>query len=134
MPTDRDLLSGAYDAFNARDLAAALAVMHPDVDWPNGMEGGRIHGRDGVREYWTRQWSVIDPHVEPRRFGIDETGRLVVDVHQVIRDRAGTVIADQMVQHVYVVQDGLIRSMEIRTSADPVARGAERSGEPRAHG
>jgi hypothetical protein len=108
--------------------------MHPDVDWPNGMEGGRIHGRDGVRDYWTRQWSVIDPHVEPRRFGTDERGRLIVDVHQVIRDRAGTVIADQMVQHVYVVQDGLIRSMEIRKSADPVARGEERSGEPRARG
>jgi len=106
MPTDRDLLSSAYDAFNARDIAAALAVMHPDVDWPNGLEGGRIHG----------QWSVIDPHVEPRRFGTDESGRLVVDVHQVIRDRAGTVIADQMVQHVYVVHDGLIRRMDIRKS------------------
>ena len=116
MPTDRDLLSGAYDAFNARDLAAALAVMHPDVDWPNGWEGGRIPGRDGVRDYWTRQWRVIDPHVEPRRFGTDESGRLIVDVHQVIRDRAGTVRADQMVQPVYVVQDGLIRSMEIRQS------------------
>jgi len=90
--------------------------MHPDVDWPNGLEGGRIHGRDGVRDYWTRQWSVIDPHVEPRRFGTDESGRLVVDVHQVIRDRAGTVIADQMVQHVYVVHDGLIRRMDIRKS------------------
>jgi len=59
---------------------------------------------------------VIDPHVEPRRFGTDESGRLIVDVHQVIRDRAGTVRADQMVQPVYVVQDGLIRSMEIRKS------------------
>jgi len=116
MPTDRDLLSGAYDAFNARDIAAALAVMHPDVDWPNGLEGGRIHGRGGVRDYWTRQWSVIDPHVEPRRYGTDESGRVIVEVHQVIRDRAGAVIADQMVQHVYVVQDGLIRRMDIKTS------------------
>src|SRR5438105_15231869 len=35
-----------------------------------------------VRDYWTRQWSVIDPHVEPRRFETDESGRLIVDVHQ----------------------------------------------------
>ena len=117
MPTDRDLLSGAYDAFNARDIAAALALMHPHVGLAERvMEGGRVHGHDGVRDYWTRQWSVIDPHVEPRRFETDESGRLIVDVHQVIRDRAGTVIADQMVLHVYVVQDGLIRSMEIRKS------------------
>jgi hypothetical protein len=35
-------------------------------------------------------------------------------VHQVVRDLAGTVLADQMVEHVYQVQDGSIRRMEIR--------------------
>jgi hypothetical protein len=116
MLTDRDLLTDAYNAFNARDIDAAIAAMHPDVDWPNGMEGGRVHGHGGVRDYWTRQWSLIDPHVEPRRFRSDDTGRMIVDVHQVIRDRAGKVVSDQMVQHVYLIQDGLIKSMEIRKS------------------
>jgi len=114
MLTDLDRLSNAYNAFNARDLEAALAAMHPEVDWPNGMEGGRVHGHSAVREYWTRQWSLIDPHVEPRRFSTDASGRIIVDVHQIVRDRAGNIIADQMVQHVYFIQDGLIRSMEIR--------------------
>ncbi len=116
MRTNRDLLTDAYHAFNARDIDAALAAMHPDVDWPNGMEGGRVHGHDGVRDYWTRQWRAIDPHVEPRGFGTDESGRIIVDVHQVVRDRAGNVLADQMVRHVYLMQEGLIRSMEIRKS------------------
>jgi hypothetical protein len=40
------LLRRAYEAFNARDIDAALALMHLDVDWPNGMEGGR----DGLIE------------------------------------------------------------------------------------
>ena len=114
MLTDLDRLGNAYNAFNARDLEAALAAMHPEVDWPNGMEGGRVHGHSAVREYWTRQWSLIDPHVEPRRFSTDASGRIIVDVHQLVRDRAGNIIADQMVQHVYLIQDGLIRSMEIR--------------------
>ena len=114
MSTDRDILIAAYNAFNARDIDAALAAMHPDVDWPNGMEGGRVHGHSGVRAYWTRQWSLIDPHVEPRRFSTDEAGRVIVDVHQVVRDRAGNLIADEMVQHVYLIEDGLVRSMEIR--------------------
>ena len=114
MLTDLDRLSNAYNAFNARDLEAALAAMHPEVDWPNGMEGGRVHGHSAVREYWTRQWSLIDPHVEPRRFSTDASGRIIVDVHQIVHDRAGNIIADQMVQHVYLIQDGLIRSMEIR--------------------
>ena len=114
MPTARDLLSTAYNAFNARDIDAALTAMHPDVDWPNGMEGGRVHGHSGVRDYWTRQWGLIDPHVEPRRFTTDEAGQVIVDVHQVVRDRAGKLIADEMVQHVYRIEDGLVRSMEIR--------------------
>jgi hypothetical protein len=39
----------------------------------------------------------------------------VVEVHQVVRDLAGNVIHDRMVQHVYLIRDGLIVNMEIRT-------------------
>ena len=117
MPTARDLLTTAYDAFNARNLERALALMHPEVEWPNGMEGGYVHGHAGVRDYWTRQWGLIDPHVEPKRFTNDERGRVVVDVYQVVRDRSGTVVTDQMVQHVYVIEAGLIKRMEIRKSS-----------------
>ena len=109
------LLTEAYDAFNARDIERALAVMHPEVDWPNGMEGGYVHGHGAVREYWTRQWRLIDPHVEPRRFATDDGGRIVVDVHQVVRDLSGGVVTDRMVQHLYRIENGAIRHMEIRT-------------------
>src|SRR4029453_9241298 len=34
------VLRAAYAAFNARDVARALALMTPDVICPNGMEGG----------------------------------------------------------------------------------------------
>ena len=114
MTTERRILEKAYAAFNARDIDAALAAMHADVDWPNGMEGGTVHGHDGVRDYWTRQWGMIDPHVEPLRFEADETGRIVVDVRQVVRERNGNVMVDEIVQHVYLIEDGLVRSMEIR--------------------
>lgn len=110
----RDLLVATYAAFNARDLARALAAMHPDVDWPNGMEGGYVRGRDGIRDYWTRQWAQIDPHVAPTRMNLDDTGRIVVDVHQVVRDLSGSLLVDRMVQHVYTIDEGLIRHMEIR--------------------
>src|ERR1700758_1458516 len=108
------LLQRAYAAFNARDVDGALATMRPDVVWPNGMEGGTVHGHEGVRAYWTRQWGMIDPHVDPVSFNVDESGRVVVDVHQVVRDLAGKVLMDRMVEHVYSLQDGLISSMEIR--------------------
>lgn len=111
-PRDRDLLNEVYRAFNARDIETVLAHLHPAVEWPNGMEGGYVHGHDGVRAYWTRQWGMIDPSVEPRGFRA-EAGRIAVDVHQVIRDRAGAVLREQMVRHVYTIEDGLIRRMEI---------------------
>jgi ketosteroid isomerase-like protein len=81
MMSNRELLTAAYKAFNARDIDTILAVMRPDVDWPNGMEGGRVNGRDNVRRYWTRQWGILDPHVEPVSIEEGEAGRSVVRVH-----------------------------------------------------
>jgi ketosteroid isomerase-like protein len=108
------ILERTYAAFNARDIDAVLAVMHPDVIWPNGMEGGTVVGHAAVRAYWTRQWGLIDPRVEPRGFAIEADGRVAVAVHQVVRDLAGTVLKQAMVQHVYAFAGGLIASMEIR--------------------
>lgn len=111
-----DLLTRTYDAFNARDIDAVLAVMHPEVDWPNGWEGGRVYGHQGVRDYWIRQWASIDPHVEPLNIDTDKLGRAVVTVHAKVRDLSGSVISDGMVEHIYLIEDGLIKSMEIRRS------------------
>jgi ketosteroid isomerase-like protein len=119
MSEHEQLLRRAYASFNARDIEGALALMHPDVDWPNGMEGGREHGHDAVRGYWTRQWTSVDPRVEPQRFREDDDCRIVVDVHQVVRDPDGELIADQLVQHVYSVREGLIERMDIVAAADP---------------
>jgi SnoaL-like domain len=106
-----------YAAFNDRDIDTVLGAMQPDVDWPNGMEGGRVHGHDGVREYWTRQWSMINPKVYPVHVSEDDLGRIVVDVHQLVRNLEGVTVLDQMVRHVYVMENGLIKSMEIVESS-----------------
>lgn len=109
-----EMLKKAYQAFNMRDIDTALSFMHPEVDWANGMEGGWVHGREGVRGYWTRQWTLIDPHVEPVQINREDISQIVVDVYQVVRDLKGNVLSDQMVQHVYSMEDGLIRRMDIR--------------------
>lgn len=116
MPQDsiERLLRRAYAAFNARDIDGALVLMHADVDWPNGMEGGRELGHDAVRAYWTRQFGLIDSHVEPVGFTEDDEGRVVVDVDQVVRDLDGELLSEQRVRHVYTVRDGLIVRMDIR--------------------
>ena len=113
MNSDHELLRRVYEAFNARDINAVLAVMHPDVDWPNGWEGGRVYGHEGVRDYWVRQWASIDPNVQPVNIHTDELGRAVVEVHATVRDLSGAVISEGMVEHIYVIDSGLIKSMEI---------------------
>lgn len=110
---DREILIAAYREFNARHIDAVLALMQPDVVWPNGMEGGYVYGHDGVRQYWTRQWGVLDPHVEPLSFERDEKGRTVVSVHQVVRDLNGKLLIDTTVRHAYSIRNGLIERMEI---------------------
>jgi SnoaL-like domain len=110
----RNVISEAYRAFNAREVDAALATMQPNVEWPNGMEGGTVDGHKGVRNYWTRQWGMINPHVDPVKIEADGHGRVVVGVHQVVRDLGGKILFDRMVEHVYLFENGLIRSMEIR--------------------
>jgi ketosteroid isomerase-like protein len=61
----QELLRSLYNAFNARDVDTCVAAMTPDVDWANGWEGGRVVGRDAVRDYWQRQWAEIDSTADP---------------------------------------------------------------------
>jgi hypothetical protein len=60
----------------------------------------------------------LDPYVEPVRIVEGDSGDTVVEVHQVVRDLAGKVLLDRMVQHVYRIRGGLIERMDIR---DPAA-------------
>jgi hypothetical protein len=117
MPNDPTLeiklLHAVYAAFNARDIDGALSTMTSDVAWPKAFEGGFIEGGEAIREYWTRQWSSINPHVEPVSFHPDDLGRVVVNVHQVVRDLAEKIINDQHVGHRYTFKNGLIQRMEI---------------------
>ena len=108
-----ELLRRAYAAFSARDIDAALAVMASDVAWPRAFKGGVVRGHQEVRAYWTEQWSEIDPHVEPVAFHLEGTGRILVDVHQVVRDRTGAVLSDNRVGHRFTIKSGLIETMEV---------------------
>ncbi len=111
--TPEELLRATYAAFNARDIDAALALMTTDVTWPKAFKGGFVRGPEEVHAYWTEQWSEINPHVEPVAFYPEGTGRIVVDVHQTVRDLAGTTLADEHVGHRFTLEGGLIKGMEV---------------------
>jgi ketosteroid isomerase-like protein len=106
-------LRAAYAAFNARDIDAALSFMTPDVSWPRAFKGGSVRGPEEVRAYWTEQWSEIDGTVEPVAFHLEDSGQILVEVHQVVRDLAGAMLADEQVSHRFTFENGLIQAMEV---------------------
>lgn len=114
LETDRKaLLYKTYDSINARDIDAVIGYMHPEVSWANGMEGGFVSGRDEIRQYWQKQWEYIDPHLKPMQCDATESGQVVVEVHQIIRDLLGNIISIKNVQHVFWFEDGYIRAMRV---------------------
>ena len=109
------LLKKAYYAFNTRNIDNALATMHPDVKWPNGPDGGFINGHDEIRSYWIKQWGMMDPDVEPLEITCGNNGNVVADVRQIIRDLNENIISDEIIKHVYIIENGLIKNMHIQT-------------------
>ena len=124
-----ELLRTAYIAFNAGNLEAVLALMTPDVHWPRAFKGGFVCGPDEVRAYWTEQGSEINANNEPVAFHLEEDEQVLVEVHQVVRDLAGTVVADEQVGHRYTFKDGLIQAMKVcpPPSSDSGARTVDKT-------
>src|SRR3569833_3619948 len=111
--SEREILSAAYGEFNARAIDAVIALMHPQVERANGMEGGHVHGRDAVRDYLTRQFTTLNPHVDPVSIDPDASNNWVVTVHQVVHALKGNLLLDATVYHTYQFRDGLIARMDI---------------------
>jgi uncharacterized protein YndB with AHSA1/START domain len=113
MSSNQQLLQSLYEAFNSRELETIISVMHPDVKWANGVEGGFIYGRDAVREYWTNQYKVIQVQLETLKFETDENNRNVVTVHQIVRDWQGNLLVDTTVQQIFTIESDSIILYEI---------------------
>ncbi|AYD00191.1 nuclear transport factor 2 family protein [Neorhizobium sp. NCHU2750] len=131
-----ELVKLIYDRFNARDTDGVLAVTSEDVAWANAMEGGHVHGHAALRDYWTRQWAIVRPVVEPvaiRRLagdapddkaqGIAEE-TIEVEVIQKIYDLEGRPLGepsqglkDKTVLHLFRLQDGRITRFDVRDTA-----------------
>ena len=113
MSSNQQFLQNLYEAFNQGELETIISVMHPDVKWANGVEGGFVYGRDAVREYWTNQYKVIQVQLEILKFETDEHDRNIVTAHQIVRDLQGNLLVDTTVDQIFTIENGLIVLYEI---------------------
>ncbi|NEH53316.1 DUF4440 domain-containing protein [Rhizobium leguminosarum] len=118
---DVEMIKRIYASFNARDIDAVLAVLSDNVAWANGMDGGHVHGREAVRDYWRRQWAVISPHVEPVAFEETPDGAFAVEVIQSVFDLDGRPLEgqshglkDKTVTHIFRIEGDKIARFDIR--------------------
>ncbi|HZH95525.1 MAG TPA: nuclear transport factor 2 family protein [Flavisolibacter sp.] len=108
-----DLIKNAYAAFNSRDIDTVLTMLHPDVHWANGWEGGYVAGHEELRNYWIRQWKEVNPNVEPTAIKKTQDGKIEVEVHQVVKDMEGNLLMDGRVKHIYTMEGDFIKNMKI---------------------
>ena len=113
MLSNETILSQAYNAFNKRDIDGVLCFLDADVDWPNGMEGGIEHGHQAVRDYWTRQWEMVNPHVEPIRIEKISDNQYDVTVHQLVKNMQGEIILEEEIHHFYTFKNNIVIEMRI---------------------
>ena len=101
-----------YKDFNDRKIDLVISKMTGDVKWANGMDGGYVHGHDAVKDYWTRQFTMVSSKVSPLEI---EAGKDIVKikVHQVVHDLNGNLLADESVYHLFHLQENKIAVFEI---------------------
>jgi len=110
------LLRRMYEVFSTDERDTfVLRCLAPDVDWPNVLDGVRLHGRAEVQAYWARQFAAGHPLVRLEGVRPDGDGEgVVVSVRQGLRDAEGEHWAG-LVEHVYRFgADGLVVRMDVR--------------------
>ncbi|MBP7704467.1 MAG: nuclear transport factor 2 family protein [Caulobacter sp.] len=112
--TDHEaLLATLYEAFNRQDLETLMAAMHPDVDWPNYLEGGRLKGKAALRNYWSRQFRIIRLEAFPISMETLDDGRVCVKVQYGARSvESGGLWVNEITTNTYSFDGGLITRMD----------------------
>ena len=101
-----------YKNFNDRKIELVISAMTEDVKWANGMDGGYVYGHDGVREYWTRQFTLVSSNVTALKIE-SKNGIVTIRVHQVVHDMEEKLLADEIVEHFFHLKGDKIARFDI---------------------
>ncbi|MGW4516577.1 nuclear transport factor 2 family protein [Streptomyces sp. NPDC004393] len=117
MPTNRETVQAAYQAFHERDVDALLATLDADVDWvhPDGMVayglGGTKKGHAGVKDFLAHVPTVLGGmRLEPQEI-IESGDRVVVLGVRQVTSLSGRTETLRFV-HSWTLRDGKATRME----------------------
>lgn len=112
--TDRELhITALWIAMNGQDIEAAVALLHPDVDWQDIMNGGRRHGRAAVRAYWAKTTALLTPGTSMIDYRLIGEDRIAARLLHSVRDKQGKLWGEEALTQIFTFRDGLIIRMDL---------------------
>ena len=113
MDARRALLLRFYKALDAKDVDAVMALLHPDVDFPDQLnDDARLHGAKAVRAYYVRAFGLITAENTPTAFHPRPDGTMEVRIHHHVTSLEGALWHDGPVDYSISFRDGLIARLD----------------------
>ena len=112
MDARRNLLLRFYKALDNKDVEGVAAVLHPDADFPDQIDGGRRTGAAAVLDYFTGAFALINSENIPTAFHARPDGGMEVRVHHHVTSLSGALWHDGPVDYSFRFRDGLIVRMD----------------------
>jgi predicted SnoaL-like aldol condensation-catalyzing enzyme len=112
MDNVKNFFEELYENFNHRKIDLVISHMSENVQWANGMDGGYVNGKDGVKDYWTRQFKMVSSNVTPVEIEQNDD-RVSIKVDQVVHDLDGNLLADTYTNHYFRLQGNKISEFHI---------------------
>jgi len=112
------LIGVGYELFNAQDLDGLLAHFAEDIEWPDVVNGGVLHGIGEVQEYFERIFAITK--VQVILGDVIEIGDAVVaTTYQQFYDLDGKMLGEpRMVVNRFSFRGDLVSRMVLTTQED----------------
>jgi ketosteroid isomerase-like protein len=117
-----ELTRRGFDAYNAGDYEAVIALLHPDVDLLADHEllnSGSFTGHDGFRR-WSAEWLEAWDSFAIEANAVETIGEhfVLVDAHQIARGAGSGIPVEMDVFWAFEIEDGRLARMHLYASRE----------------
>jgi ketosteroid isomerase-like protein len=130
-----ELTTRGFEAYNAGDSEAVMALLHPDVELHADSElinGGDYRGHEGFARWnaeWTEAWEEFK--IEPRSVETFGGHAILADTHQVARGAGSGIDVEMDVYWVFELDDDQVVRMHLYATRERALAAIERWGAER---